>query len=108
MNLLESLKMRWVVWVWNHTPNCAEMSSLASQALDRELPLGLRLKMRLHYLVCCWCKRYSKHLHFLSQAAPRLNEWFGELPSRGLSAAARQRIFQQMQNVRAEEAGNFL
>jgi len=102
MKFLESLKTRWVVWVWNHTPNCAEMSKLASQALDRELPLGLRLEMQLHHLVCCWCRRYAKQLQFLRKAAPRLNARFGELPSRGLSAGARRRIVEQIQNVQVE------
>ncbi len=108
MKLLESLKTRWVGWVWNHTPNCAEMSKLASQELDRKLPWNLRLKMRLHYVICCWCKRYRKQLHFLREAALRLDERFGDLPSRRLSAGARQRILEQIQNVQAEQARNFL
>ena len=92
MKLLESLKTRWVVWVWNHTPNCAEMSKLASQGIDRKFSLSLRFKMRLHFVICAWCQRYSKQLQFLRKAAPRLNQRFGELPSRGLSADARWRI----------------
>ena len=103
MKLLQLLKTRWVVWVWNHTPNCAEMSRLASQSLDRDLPLSLRFKMRLHYVICSWCKRYSEQLRFLRQAAPRLEEQFGVLPPRALPADARQRILRQIQN-----AGNFL
>ena len=35
MKLIESLKMRWVVLVWNHTPNCAEMSRLASLSFEQ-------------------------------------------------------------------------
>jgi hypothetical protein len=95
-----SLKTRWVVWVWNHTPNCAEMSRLASQSLDRKIPLGLRLKMRLHYLMCCWCKRYRKQLQFLHQTAPGLDEHFGAFPPRGLSPDARQRILQRIQGAK--------
>jgi hypothetical protein len=102
MKLVESLKMNWVKWVWAHTPNCAEMSKLASLSLDRELPLGLRLKMRLHHLICCWCKRYSKQLHFLRKAAPQLGEPFGNPPSRGLSADARHRILESIQNAKIE------
>ena len=98
MKLLESAKTRWVVWVGNHTPNCAEMSKLASQALDRKLPLTLRLEMRLHYVICCWCRRYSKQLQFLRQAAPRLAERSGDRATRGLSADARQRILQSIQD----------
>ena len=74
------------------------MSKLASQALDRKLPLTLRLKMRLHYVICCWCKRYSKQVQFLRQAAPRLAERSGDFAPRGLSAVARQRILRSIQN----------
>jgi hypothetical protein len=35
-----SLKKRFVVWIWNHTPNCAQMSRLASQSFEEPLPLG--------------------------------------------------------------------
>src|SRR5262245_27645400 len=96
MKLFESVKKSFVVWVWNHTPNCADMSRLASRALDRDLPWSLRLKMRLHHLICCWCRRYSKQIHFLRQAAPGLGERFGEFPSIGLSAEARRRILQRV------------
>ena len=99
MKLLNRLKTRWIVWVWNHTPNCADMSRLASQALERPLPLGLRLKMRLHYLICVWCKRYFKQLKFLHEAAPRFGDHTGILPNRGLSNEARQRILQRLQFV---------
>src|SRR5579864_3529458 len=102
MKLLDSLKTRWVVWVWNHTPNCAEMSKLASQGIDRKLPLSLRLKMRLHLVICAWCQRYSKQLKFLRKTAPHLDQRLGELPSRGLSADARQRILRQLQDVKAD------
>jgi hypothetical protein len=100
MNLIEWLKTRWVVWVWSHTPNCAEMSKLASQGLDRQLPWSLRLQMRLHYLICCWCKRYRKQLQFLHRAAPSLNEEFAVFSPRGLSSDARQRILQTIQSVK--------
>jgi hypothetical protein len=101
MKLFESLKKSFVVWVWNHTPDCAEMSRLASQALDRGLPWSLRLQMRLHHLICRWCRRYSKQIHFLHQAAPRLGERFGEFPSIGLSADAHRRILQRLQTAKS-------
>ena len=103
MKPFELLKTRWVVWVWNHTPNCAEMSRLASQSLERPLPLGMRLKMRLHYLICVWCKRYFKQLRFLHEAAPRFDDHAGTFPNRGLSAEARQRIVQRLR-VAANES----
>ena len=97
MKIIESLKQRWVVWVWNHTPNCAEMSRLASQSFEEPLPLGTRFKMWLHYLICVWCSRYVKHLNFLHAAAPRFEEHLHLPAARGLSVAAKQRIVQRLQ-----------
>jgi hypothetical protein len=97
MKFSESLKKRWVVWVWNHTPNCAEMSRLASQSFERCLPWRARFKMQLHYLICVWCKRYLTHLKFLHAAAPRRDEP-ADLPlAPALSAEAKRRIMQRLQ-----------
>jgi len=52
MKLFAALKTRFVVWVWNHTPTCAEMSRLTSRALEQPLTLRMRLKMRLHFVIC--------------------------------------------------------
>ena len=97
MKIVELLKKRWVVWVWNHTPNCAEMSRLASQSFEHSLPLRTRLKMRLHYLICVWCARYLKHLKFLHTAATRLDEHTNLPAAHGLSAEAKQRIVHRLQ-----------
>jgi hypothetical protein len=97
MKIIGSLKRSWVLWAWNHTPNCAEMSRLASQSFEASLPLGMRFKMRLHYLICVWCSRYVKHLRFLHTAAPQLEEHLSMPAARALSAEAKQRIVQRMQ-----------
>lgn len=97
MNIVESLKKRWVAWVWNHTPNCAEMSRMASQSFEKPLPLRTRFNMGLHYLICVWCKRYWKHLKFLNAAAPRLDAPANGPAARGLSAEAKRRIVQRLQ-----------
>jgi len=47
------------------------MTRLLSEAMDRPLPLGIRLKMRLHFLICKWCERYKNQLLFLRQALRR-------------------------------------
>ena len=96
MKLLASLKTRFVVWVWNHTPSCAEMSRLTSRALEQPLTLKTRLKMRLHFVICAWCRRYFEQINFLHQSAPRLGSELGELPGRGMSAEMKQRITQRI------------
>lgn len=92
MKFLEALKTRWVVWVWNHTPNCAEMSRLASLSFEQLPTLRIRLKMRLHYLICVWCERYAKHLKFLHRAAPLLPAEVEGGSQRKLSEASKNRM----------------
>lgn len=96
MKLFASLKTKFVVWVWNHTPTCAEMSRLTSRALEQPLTLKTRMKMRLHFVICAWCQRYFKQINFLHQAAPLLAAERDDLPGRGLSAEAKQRLTQRI------------
>lgn len=60
-----------VGWFIRITPPCQEMTRLLSEAMDRPLPLGIRMKMRLHFLICKWCERYKNQLLFLRQALRR-------------------------------------
>lgn len=99
MKLLASLKFRWVVWVWNHTPTCVEMARLASQSLDRPLPLKTRWQMRLHWLICVWCKRYFRQVHLLHKHAPRLAEDLDQLPGVRFSPDAKQRVKTRLRNA---------
>jgi len=92
MKLFGSLKTKFVVWVWNHTPTCAEMSRLTSRALEQPLTLKMRMKMRLHFVICAWCRRYFEQINFLHQSAPRLGLELGELPGHSMSTEAKQRI----------------
>ena len=94
MKLFASLKTSLVVWVWNHTPTCAEMSRLASRALEQPLTIRTRLTIRLHFVICEWCQRYFDQISFLHHHARCLE--LGELPGRGMSAEAKQRILQRI------------
>ena len=70
----------------------SEMSRLTSQALEQPLTLRMRLRMRLHFVICAWCRRYFEQINFLHEHAPRLGMQLGELPGRGLSPDAKSRI----------------
>jgi hypothetical protein len=96
MKIGDLFKRACVTWIWEHTPNCTEMSRLASQSLDGPLPLRMWLRMKLHYVICVWCKRYVKHLKFLHAAAPHFDDRADLLSNRTLSAAAKQRIVQRL------------
>jgi hypothetical protein len=99
MKLFESIRKRWVIWVWQHTPNCAEMSRLASQRLEQPLPFRLRLKMRVHFLICVWCRRYFKQLKFLHRTSPCLDEHLAAFPRSGLTFEAKSRIVARLRGA---------
>jgi hypothetical protein len=92
MKIFKSIRRRWVIWVWEHTPNCVEMSRLASQRLEQPLSVELRLKMRVHFLICVWCKRYFKQLDFLHRTSPCMDEHLAAFPTHGLTAESKGRI----------------
>lgn len=96
MKLFKAIKLRLLIWVWQHTPNCVEMSRLASQSLDRPLGFKLRVRMRLHHLICVWCQRYQRQLEFIRQAAARSQHEAGTPSGRSLSPEARRRIVERL------------
>lgn len=79
-----------------HLPSCREVTRWASDAMDRPLPLGTRLALRVHVLICTWCRRYLRQLVFLRQAVrsrpERLTDVEPHAGSPGLSPEARARI----------------
>jgi hypothetical protein len=100
VRIFGTLKTRFVVWVWNHTPTCAEMSRLTSCALEQPLTLRQRMQMRLHFVICAWCRRYFEQINFLHTHAPRLGMALTDASGRGLSAEAKQRLLQRIRTGR--------
>jgi hypothetical protein len=99
MKTFQPFKQRSVALILGLTPDCADMARLASESLDKALPLYLRLRMRLHFLVCVWCARYFKQLKFLHEAALHLERRAIDLRGLRLSLEARRRIVQHLQNA---------
>ena len=52
---------------------CKEVTRLISQGLDRELSLGERVALRLHFTICRGCRNVSRQLSFLRQAMRKLS-----------------------------------
>jgi hypothetical protein len=74
------------------TPKCREVTRLISQGMERSLPLHVRLRLRLHYLWCCYCRRYAYQLHDIQTVMQKFPENAGSASSAKLSPEARQRI----------------
>jgi hypothetical protein len=85
---------------------CDESTRLVSESLDRELPFGERLAVRLHALCCRSCRRCRKQFVFLRQAlVRRMHDAEMAVPSRpALSGEARARIKRVLANEAAEDS----
>jgi hypothetical protein len=77
------------------SPSCKTASRLQSEAFDRPLPLTQRMGLRIHLLLCKWCRRYGSQIRFLRHAAHNHPE---PEPTPTLSAEARERIKKRIQS----------
>lgn len=102
MKLLTWIKTHFVLLIWKLTPDCLEMSRLASLRLDQRLPLWLRARIRLHFLICTWCWRYRQQLALLHRAAPTIQSKMDLVTSIKLSEQAKRR----MVNCLRDECGH--
>jgi len=74
------------------SPGCKTATRLQSEALDRKLPLRQRFGLRVHLLLCKWCRRYGKQITFLRSAAHAHPDEMAEPVPQKLSDEARERI----------------
>lgn len=49
------------------TPRCHDMTRLISLEQDQPLPALTRLRMRWHYGICIWCRRYHDQIGLLGK-----------------------------------------
>jgi hypothetical protein len=76
------------------SPSCREATRLQSRAMER--PPGFRQKigLRIHLLLCRWCRRYGRQIAFLRNAAHEHSDKMVEPVPQKLSDEARERIRQ--------------
>jgi hypothetical protein len=92
MQILKSLSMTVKTVRRAVLPTCREVTRRQSDALDRNLPFFQRVGLRLHLLVCTWCRRYGKQIRFLREAMHDHPDDFCAATSQGLSPEARERM----------------
>lgn len=74
---------------------CRDVTRLVSESMDRSLPFGKRIGVRIHLLICEFCARYERQLLLIRGIARRLTEEKEEAggpPEESLSEEARERI----------------
>jgi len=75
--------------------SCRDVTRLISESMDRTLPIGKRIGVRLHLLICRFCARYERQLLLIRDTVRRIAAAEGEeagLTPELLSAEARKRI----------------
>ena len=60
--------------------------------MDKQLSLTMRVKLRIHYLMCSFCERYMKQLKYIRQVSREFPEKIGEVSEAKLSNEAKQRL----------------
>jgi hypothetical protein len=52
--------------------SCKEVTRLVSQGMDRRLPFGRRVALRVHFAICEGCTNFNKQLAFVRKAMREL------------------------------------
>ena len=75
--------------------SCKDVTRLLSESMDHSLPLGKRVGVRLHLLICRFCARYERQLLLIRETVRRLaamEDAYGSLIGEPLSEEAKERI----------------
>jgi hypothetical protein len=75
--------------------SCKDATKLLSQSMDASLPVGKRIGLRFHLLICKFCVRYQRQLLLIREAARHLGgaaDHPEASSGENLSAEARDRI----------------
>jgi hypothetical protein len=100
------LSARINVFIDRHTPKCRETTRLLSQGMDAPLPLLVRLQLRLHFLMCCYCRRYSEQLRYMRKASRRFQDYSGSALRATLPAAVKEQIKVMLRREQSDRPKN--
>lgn len=74
------------------SPNCRDVAESLSRSLDEPQPAAVRLGMKIHLLLCRWCRRYQRQLRFMRSEVREGESHWAECSGRHLPADARKRM----------------
>lgn len=89
-----------VGWLKVLTLRCREAAPLVSEAMDHPLPRVERIALRMHLLICRWCRRYRAQLARLRAVAREAGHRHNSLPEAALSIQAKERLQQAIRNAK--------
>ena len=85
-----------VKFIGKHTPKCREMVRILSRSMDEPMPLIVRIKKRIHFLICCWCQRYEEQLRYIRDTVRQFPAHADKVPGPPLSEEAKERMKQKL------------
>lgn len=65
-------------WVDRLAGSCDEVARLCSESLDRRLTPIERIRLKLHFYLCYFCRRYHAHLQCMHERLRRAEDKFGQ------------------------------
>ena len=84
--------MQIVLFICRFTPTCPEVTRMLSLGMDKQLSLMMRMKLRIHYLMCSFCERYMKQLKYIRQVSREFPDRIGEVSDASLPADTKERM----------------
>jgi len=81
--------------------SCKDVTRLISESMDRSLPIGKRVGVRFHLLICKFCARYERQLLLIRDTVRPLaamEDTYGSLIGARLSEEAKERIRSSLRN----------
>jgi len=76
---------------------------MISESMDRKLPLGRRMGIRFHLMMCSLCRRYRQQLLFI-RSVLRLDRQADDSASQTLPGNARERIEKKLTDEMPKDA----
>ena len=86
------LHLQIVLLICRFTPTCPEVTRILSLGMEKQLSLMMRMKLRIHYLMCSFCERYMKQLKYIRQVSREFPDKIGEVSDASLSVDAKEQI----------------
>ena len=78
--------------------DCEQIARFISDGMDRRLPLGKRIGVRMHLMMCRMCRGYTANLQALRKLSAKAGSMFA--PSNvSLSDSARDRMRQKLADL---------
>ncbi len=90
--MIARINTAWLRLVARIIPPCHEVTRLLSQGMDHPLPWHVRVRLRLHFAGCVWCRRYAEQLRRIRFFSRRFPEKESEHGTAILPASSRARF----------------